>query len=174
MIDRFEATFHPEMREQLIRGDNPSMRNLETWVPWQQLYFCPPYGADEHPILLRTTEAHTSAETEESRVIHDGTRLFQDLAAKSLLPGLTTLGSAPRPPPVNTVIADQHDLIVRGDAESICAMRCPGGDLDWRMPGSQPIAAVRANCKFFAISCRMIPKCFHLEESLFKRLQHCP
>src|SRR5438105_1285152 len=109
------------MREQFMRGHNSPMRDFETWLPWQQLNFCPPYGADQHSILLRTTEAHTSAEPEESRVIHDGTRLFQDLAAKSLLPGLTTLGSAPRPPPVNTVIADQHDLIVRGDAESICA-----------------------------------------------------
>ena len=35
MIDRFEAIFHPQMRGQLICGDNPSMRDLETWLPWQ-------------------------------------------------------------------------------------------------------------------------------------------
>src|SRR5882762_6735699 len=127
------------MREQLIRGDNPSMRDLEARVPWQELDFCPPYGAYQHAILLRTTEAHTSAEPEEPRVIHDGTRLFQDLAAKSLLPGLIALGTATRPAPALTIIADEHDTAVCGYAESICAVRCPGRDFDWRMPGSRPI-----------------------------------
>src|SRR5258708_29590942 len=135
------------MRGQFMRGDNSPMRDFETWLPWQQLNFCAPYGADQHPILLPTTEAHTSAESEEPPVADNGTRLFEDLPAESLLPRLTTLGSAPGPPPVNTVIADQHDLIVRGHAESICAVRRPGGDLEWRMPGSQPIAAVITNCK---------------------------
>src|SRR5438552_5658562 len=104
-IDRFEAVLHPEMREQFMRGDNSPMRDFETWLPWQQLNFCPPYGADQHPILLLTTEAHTSAESEEPRVAHDGTRLFEDLPAKSLFPRLVTLRSASRPAPANTVVA---------------------------------------------------------------------
>jgi hypothetical protein len=53
------------MREQFMRGNNSSMRNLETWLPWQQFDFCPPDGADQDAILLRTIEAHTSAEPEE-------------------------------------------------------------------------------------------------------------
>src|SRR6202043_630353 len=77
MIDRFVAIFHPQMRGQLICGDNPSMRDLETWLPWQQFDFCPPYRANQHQILLLTTETRTSAEPEEPGVSHDGTRLFQ-------------------------------------------------------------------------------------------------
>src|SRR5205823_7570272 len=98
------------------------MRDLKIRLPRQQLDFCSPHGADKDAILLGTAEADTSAAPEEPRVSHRGTRLFQDLPAESLLPRLITLGSASRPPPVNTVIADQHDLIVGGDAESICAM----------------------------------------------------
>ena len=77
--------------------DNPSMRDLEARLPCQQLDFRPPHGADEHATLLRTTEARITPEAEEPCGAHNGTRLFQDLPAESLLPRLITLGTASRP-----------------------------------------------------------------------------
>src|SRR5258708_4744654 len=82
-IDRFEAGLHPEMREQFTRGDNSPMRDFETWLPWQQLNLCSPYGADQDAVFLRTTEAYASAESEEPPVAPNGTRLLQDLPAES-------------------------------------------------------------------------------------------
>ena len=161
MVDRSEAFFDPEMREQIMWRDGPSMRDLETRLPWQQLDFRPPHRTDEHAILLRTTEARATAETEEPRAAHNGTRFFQNLPVKSLFPGFITLGAASRPAPSNAVIADQNDLAVRRDAESISSMRRPGGRCDRRMPGSEPIAAVRVNRKFFAVERDPISKHFH-------------
>src|SRR6266567_4748097 len=98
-VDRLESLFHPEMRQQISRWYDPTMYNLEPRLPWHQFDFRPPHRANQHATLLRTSEAHATAEAEEPRVAHNGTGLFQDLSAKSLLPGLITLGTAPRPPP---------------------------------------------------------------------------
>src|SRR5581483_1357961 len=161
MVDRLEALFHPKIRRQLIRANNPSMCDLETRFPSHHLDFSPPNGANQHETLLRAREAYTSAESEESRVAHDTTGLFQNLPAKSLLPRLITLRSASRPTPADTVIADQHDEIVGGDAEGICAMRRAGRNCHRGMPRSPPIAAIRADRKFFFIACYTISERFH-------------
>src|SRR5258708_20118231 len=99
MVDRLESLFHPEMRHQLSRRDDPSMCNLETGFPGHQLNFCPPDRPDQHETLFRACEAHATAEAEEPRVTHHGTSLLQDLSAKRFSPTLITLGPPPYPPP---------------------------------------------------------------------------
>ncbi len=91
IVDRFEAFFHPEMRAQFMNRRSESMRDLETWLPWQQLDFCPPHRADEYALLFWTSEAHAAAEPEEPRTFHNGTRLFKNLPVKRLFPRLITL-----------------------------------------------------------------------------------
>ena len=76
MVDRLESLFHPEMRHQLSRRDDPSMCNLETRFPGHQLDFCPPDRADQHETFLRTREAHATTEAEEPCVTNDGTGLL--------------------------------------------------------------------------------------------------
>src|SRR5207249_2681893 len=106
---RLESLFHPQVRQQLSRGNDPTMYNLETRFLGHQLDFCPPHRADQHQTFLPTREAHGTAEAEQPRIAHDGTCLFQDLSAQSLLPRLIRLGTAAWPAPSLTIVADQHD-----------------------------------------------------------------
>jgi hypothetical protein len=89
------------------------MRDLEAWFPWHQINFCPPNGANQDEALLLTSETYTTAEPEEPRLAHDTTRLFQDLSAKSLFPGLITFGTTSWPTPTPGIIADQYDTLIR-------------------------------------------------------------
>jgi hypothetical protein len=148
------------------------MCNLELGFPRPQLNFCPPDGADQHQTSLRTSEAHATAETKEPRVAHDGTRLFPYLPAKSLLPGLITLGTAPWPPPSLTIIADQHYAPVGGHAETIYPMGLAPRNRARRTPGDQPIAAIRSNRELFAVARDTTLKHSYLHPAVI--LQFCP
>src|SRR6266567_2154870 len=121
MVNRLEAFFHPEVREQLVRVNKPSMRDLETRFPWHQINFGPPDGAGQHEALLPAGEAYATAESEESRLAHHATCLFQDFPAERLLPRFVTFGTASRPAPALGIITDQHDAAVRRYAQTICS-----------------------------------------------------
>src|SRR5262245_54866612 len=129
------------------------MTNLEIRLPGHQLDFRPPYRADQYESPLWTRETHATAEPEQPRFAHDGTRLFQYLSAKSLLPALIALGAAPRPSPSLTIIADQYDAAVGGHTEGIRSVGRTLGDRDRRVPGGQPITSVRAHLELFTIAC---------------------
>src|SRR5260370_2199827 len=152
MVDRLESLFHPEMRHQLSRWDDPSMCNLETGFPGHQLDFCPPDRADQHETFLRTREAHATAEAEEPCVTNDGTSLLQDLSTKRLFPRLITLGTAPWPPPSLTITADQHHAIAGSYAECIRSVDLARRRRDRRVPSDQPIPSIGTNGKIFAVA----------------------
>lgn len=134
MVDRLEAVFHPEIREQLCRGNNAPVCDLESRFPWHQVNFRSPNRADQDESLLRAREAYTTAETEKSRLSHDATGLLRNLPAKSLLPRLVTLRAASRPAPALAIMTDQHHAVFCRYAETICAMRSSRRGLAGRIP----------------------------------------
>src|SRR5262249_17072885 len=128
------------------------MQDLETRLPWHQLDFSPPDGADQHASFLRAGKAQTSAESEETRAAHSRTCLFRDFSPKGLLPGLITLGTASRPAPSLAVIADQYDAVAAHDAQPIRSVWRSHGNRIRRVPRSQPVTAVRPNRELFPIT----------------------
>src|SRR5262245_38449292 len=115
------------------------MRDFEARFPWHQLDLSPPYRAYQRVALVRTGEAHASETAQQPRGYDVRAGLLQNLSAKSLFPGLIAFGTTPWPTPPLAILADQHNAIVGGHAESARSLRSTFRNRRRRMPGRQPI-----------------------------------
>jgi hypothetical protein len=150
------------MRHKLSGWDHTAMRDFEARLPRHQLDLRQPYGTRQRETLLGPREARGAAEAEQSRVNYGRARFLQDLSAESLLPGFIAFGAAPRPAPSLAVLADQHNIIVCGNTESVRSMCDTIRINSRRKPGDQPIAAVRANRELLTIARYRVSRHCHL------------
>src|SRR5206468_2386828 len=132
----------PQVPGQVGRWHRPAERDLVFRPPWPQGDLGAPDRADQDEPLLAAVSALSPDEAEQPRTGHDGTRLLQDLPLERLLPRLTGLGTAARPPPPLSVGADQDDLAAGRDAEGVGPVRLAGRRGGRRMPRRPPVAAV--------------------------------